>query len=137
MKPKGSYKKDEMLFPVSYCSHLYKPIPFLLCTSSSFPLVRNGPSAAATNAARDFAHFGARFCTPLTCTFYNWHTVCKEPGEIFLRALCIPFVRTLYLFKIPLPGFLFRYKPVLSTIRFKEPNPFVQLLCPTDIEPFG
>ena len=47
LKPKGSYKKDEMLFPVSYCSHLYKPIPFLLCTSSSFPLVRNGPSAAA------------------------------------------------------------------------------------------
>ena len=36
-----------MLFPVPYCSHLYKPIPFLLCTSSSFPLVRNGPSAAA------------------------------------------------------------------------------------------
>ena len=47
LKPKGSYKKDEMLFPVPYCSHLYKPIPFLLCTSSSFPLVRNGPSAAA------------------------------------------------------------------------------------------
>ena len=47
LKPKGSYKKDEMLFRVSYCSHLYKPIPFLLCTSSSFPLVRNGPSAAA------------------------------------------------------------------------------------------
>ena len=47
LKPKGSYKKDEMLFPVSYCSHLYKPIPFLLCTTSSFPLVRNGPSAAA------------------------------------------------------------------------------------------
>ena len=47
LKPKGSYKKDEMLFPVSYCSHLYKPIPFLLCTSSSFPIVRNGPSAAA------------------------------------------------------------------------------------------
>ena len=42
MKPKGSYKKDEMLFPVPYCSHLYKPIPFLLCTSSSFPLVRKG-----------------------------------------------------------------------------------------------
>ena len=47
LQKKGSYKKDEMLFPVSYCSHLYKPIPFLLCTSSSFPLVRNGPSAAA------------------------------------------------------------------------------------------
>ena len=56
LKPKGSYKKDEMLFPVSYCSHLYKPIPFLLCTSSSF-----------TNAARDLAQFSARFGTPLTC----------------------------------------------------------------------
>ena len=90
-----------------------------------------------TNAARDFAQFSARFCTPLTCAFYNWHTVCKEPGEFFLRALCFPFVRTLYLFKIPLPGFLLWNKSILSTLGFKEPNPLVQLLCPTDIKSFG
>lgn len=94
-------------------------------------------SGVLTNAARDSEQFSARFYTPLTCVFYYWHIVCKEPGENFLRALCISLVGTLCLFKIPLPGFLLWNKPVLSTLGFKEPNPLVQLLCLTDIEPFG
>ena len=66
LKPKGSYKKDEMLFPVSYCSHLYKPIPFLLCTSSSFPLARNGlfPAAAPYWTATPCAQGNVAGCRP-------------------------------------------------------------------------
>lgn len=91
LKPKGSYKKDEMLFPVSYCSHLYKPIPFLLCTSSSFPLARNGlfPAAAPyTNAARDLGQFSARFGTLFFAFFPCWHSIYKARRNFSPGFLC-------------------------------------------------